>query len=66
MSILEQARADLTRARSEASKAQQTFKAAVAKLRDAELRVQKLEITQIEWEAEQAALQQRRARAANR
>jgi ATP phosphoribosyltransferase regulatory subunit HisZ len=66
MSILEQARRDLARARSEASKAQQTFKAAVAKLRDAELRVQKLEITQIEWEAEQAALQQRRARAASR
>jgi hypothetical protein len=61
-SILDQAQRDLRLARSEASNAQRIFKAAVAKVRAAEQRVQRLEITQMETDLLMSELR-RRARA---
>jgi hypothetical protein len=59
MSILEQARRDLQLARGDAIKAQATFKVAVARLREAEQRVHRLEIAQIETDALMHELQRR-------
>jgi ATP phosphoribosyltransferase regulatory subunit HisZ len=60
--LLEQAQRDLQATRSDASKAEQTFKAAVAKLKAAQNRVDRLLITQMEADHEMAVVQ-RRARA---
>jgi hypothetical protein len=59
--IIEQARRDLQIARSDAARAKQTYKATVEKLRAAELRVQKLEITELELAIEHDALRKRAA-----
>lgn len=60
MSILEQAQRDLARARSDAVKARDAYRAAVAKLKTAQDRLDKLLITKMEIDIELVELQRRR------
>ena len=60
MTILEQAQNDLAIARSDASRAQVAYRAAVTKLKAAQERVDRLLITKMELDHEQAVLAQRR------
>lgn len=59
--ILEQAQADLSRAKREASELRRQYNAAVVKVKTTQLRVDKLLITKMEVEHEQAVLAQRAA-----
>lgn len=63
-SILEQAQNDLAFAKRDAFKAQVAYRAAIAKLKAAQLRVDKLLITQMEIDHEQDVIRQRAARKA--
>ena len=56
-SILEKARADLQRARDAAHRSATEYKAAVAKVKEAEKRVQRLEVDQVELDIYRDKLQ---------